>query len=188
MIDTNLIIGRLGSGKTCCIMHLLTNKPENENWAVIVNEFGQIGIDAALLEPETTDSLSITEIAGGCICCAAQSQLHVTMTKLIRQYRPDRILIEATGLGHPAGIIDLLRDEYLHKVININSIISVIDLSLFNLPNDIFAERSPINTENFKHQNQLADIVVLNKSDLASESAFENANKYLDTFYPEKIK
>jgi len=188
MIDTNLIIGRLGSGKTSCILHLLQNKPENENWAVIVNEFGQIGIDAALLEPESTNNLSIKEIAGGCICCAAKTQLHVTLTTLIRQHRPDRILIEATGLGHPAGIVDLLRDEYLHKVININSIINVIDLTLFNNTDEISGQRSAVNTEIFLHQNQLADIVVLNKSDLVSETCIEKSNKYLHNIYPKKKK
>ena len=186
MIDTNLIIGRLGSGKTSCIKHFIQNKPEHENWAVIVNEFGQIGIDAALLEPESSDKLNITEIAGGCICCASQAQLHVTLTKLIRLYRPDRIIIEATGLGHPAGIIDLLRDKYLLNIININSIISILDLSLFNNFIDSESTRSPILTESFKHQNTLADIVILNKSDLASESAFDAANLYLKSFYPSK--
>ena len=189
MINTNLIIGRLGSGKTTCIKHLLAQKPEDEYWGIIVNEFGQIGIDAALIEsPEKNNNLNITEITGGCICCAAKTQLRVTLTNLIRQHKPDRILIEATGLGHPAGIIDLLRDEYLRLVINLSSIITVIDLSLFTEAYDSKNLKSPLTTESFTHQTQLADVIVLNKVDLAPESNIINAKDYLSSFYPLKQK
>lgn len=186
MIDTNLIIGRLGSGKTTAIRQLLKNKPDHEIWAIIVNEFGQIGIDAALLSTEDNEQLSITEIAGGCICCAAQTQLHVSVTRLIREFRPERILIEATGLGHAAGIVDLLRGEYLKDVININSVIAFIDINLFDQDFENKASRCPVFASSFKQQVQLADIIVLNKSDLSIPSYFENAHHYLSSFYPRK--
>ncbi|MDH5393275.1 MAG: GTP-binding protein [Gammaproteobacteria bacterium] len=186
MIDTNLIIGRLGSGKTTAIKHFLKNKPENENWAIIINEFGQIGIDAALLNTGDSDSLTITEISGGCICCAAQTQLRVTLTKLIRQYRPERIIIEATGLGHPAGIIDLLRDEYLQRIISINSIITFIDVTLFTQSSTKPSANSALASESFSQQLQLADIIVLNKSDLSTDAHFQHANSYLQRLYPKK--
>ena len=65
-IPTNIITGFLGAGKTTLIQQLLTNKPANERWAVLVNEFGQIGIDQALMASQ--DEVFIKEVAGGCIC------------------------------------------------------------------------------------------------------------------------
>jgi len=188
MIDTHLIIGRLGSGKTSCIRRLISQKPKNEKWAILVNEFGQIGLDAALLETQSNDGLNITEIAGGCICCAAQSQLRVSLNNLIRTYSPDRLIIEATGLGHPAAIIDLLRDEYMSKIIKVNSVIAILDLTLFDTSFDKITEKSPLTTESFSQQTHLADIIVLNKSDLVPEQNITNAKKYLDSIYPKKIQ
>jgi len=67
-IPTNLISGFLGAGKTTAILHLLRQKPADERWAVLVNEFGEIGVDGALLG--NPDEVFIREVAGGCICCA----------------------------------------------------------------------------------------------------------------------
>lgn len=188
MINTHLIIGRLGSGKSSCVQHLIAQKPDNEVWAIVINEFGQIGLDAALIKPHTNNSLNITEVAGGCICCAAQSQLRVTLNKLIKQVQPDRIIIEATGLGHPAGIIDLLRDQYFKKIIQLNSVITILDLTLFTQPIDNLSETSPLKTQHFNQQSQLADIVVLNKQDLAPLLNTQYANEYMETIYPQKLK
>ncbi|MDH5518433.1 MAG: GTP-binding protein [Gammaproteobacteria bacterium] len=186
MIATNLIIGRLGSGKTTAIRQLIKHKPVDENWAIIVNEFGQIGIDAALLTADNPDNLRITEIAGGCICCAAQTQLNVSITQLIRQYKPDRIIIETTGLGHAAGVIDLLRGEYLKNVIHIQSVICLIDINLFDHSYQNKSDRSPVFSDSFSQQTQLADIIVLNKMDLADGEYIDNARHYLNSFYPAK--
>ena len=65
-IPTHLIAGPLGAGKTSLIRQLLTQKPADERWAVLVNEFGQIGLDAALLGPDT-DGVTMAEIPGGCL-------------------------------------------------------------------------------------------------------------------------
>lgn len=188
MINTNLIIGRLGSGKTTCIKHLINSIPENEYWVIIVNEFGQVGIDSALLSNKQDNNLNVTEINGGCICCAAQSQLRVSLTSLIRKHRPDRIIIEATGLGHPAGIIDLLRDKFLQPIIKIDAIITLIDLTLFDLPFNAVDKSSPLSTESFNQQVQLADILVLNKKDITKDKHLKNAYEYIETVYPKKTK
>jgi len=189
MLSTHLIIGRLGSGKSSLIQQLLKDKPSNEKWVVVVNEFGQVGIDAALLTPSAgEDNTQIAEIAGGCICCAAQSQLRVQLTTLIRQFQPQRIIIEATGLGHPAGIVDLLRDDYFKNIITIQSIITVIDMSLFNQTYNKSDPQSPLNTPAFIQQVQLADIIVFNKQDLVTVSGKQQARKYFQQIYPEKIK
>lgn len=69
-IPTHLIAGPLGAGKTSLIRHLLAHKPAHERWAVLINEFGQIGLDQALLTG-SYDGVSLSEIPGGCLCCVA---------------------------------------------------------------------------------------------------------------------
>ena len=96
-VATNIITGFLGAGKTTTILHLLKNKPKNENWAVLVNEFGEIGIDGALM---VEHGAMIKEIPGGCMCCTAGVPMSVGINALLRT-NPDRLLIEPTGLGHP---------------------------------------------------------------------------------------
>ena len=104
-IPTHLIAGPLGAGKTSLIRHLLAHKPAHERWAVLINEFGQIGLDQALLSG-AHDGVSLSEIPGGCLCCVAGAPFQVGLARLLRQARPDRLLIEPSGLGHP---LELLR-------------------------------------------------------------------------------
>ena len=68
-IPTHLLAGPLGAGKTSLLMSLMRQKPEREHWAILINEFGQIGLDLALLTSEQTDGISLSEIPGGCLCC-----------------------------------------------------------------------------------------------------------------------
>ena len=70
---TNIITGFLGSGKTTAILHLLKNKPADEKWAVLVNEFGEIGVDGSLFEGKNSkkQGVFIREVPGGCMCCTA---------------------------------------------------------------------------------------------------------------------
>ena len=70
-VSTNIITGFLGVGKTSAILHLLQHKPETERWAILVNEFGVIGIDGALIEGQSGEApgLYIREVPGGCMCC-----------------------------------------------------------------------------------------------------------------------
>ena len=72
-VPTNIITGFLGVGKTSAIVHLLQSKPDDERWAILVNEFGEIGVDGALLQGQSTEELGvfIREVPGGCMCCAA---------------------------------------------------------------------------------------------------------------------
>jgi G3E family GTPase len=67
-IPTHVIAGPLGAGKTSLIKHLLAQRPAGERWAVLINEFGQIGLDAALLTQDA-DGIALGEVAGGCLCC-----------------------------------------------------------------------------------------------------------------------
>ena len=84
-IPTNIITGFLGVGKTTLIKQLLKTKPEGETWAILVNEFGEVGIDAGLLEVNNS-GVQIREVAGGCMCCAAGVPTQVLENKIERAH------------------------------------------------------------------------------------------------------
>ena len=125
-IPTNVITGFLGVGKTTFIKLLLASKPEGETWAVLVNEFGEIGIDGALLSGGG-ESIEIREVAGGCLCCAASVPMQVAVNQLIAKAKPDRLLIEPTGLGHPKEVIKLLSQPHYQHVIALKSTVCLVD-------------------------------------------------------------
>ena len=108
-VPTHIITGFLGVGKTSAILQLLNDKPTNEKWAILVNEFGEIGVDGSLFKGNQfkgkqfkgqhteTAGVFIREVPGGCMCCAAQLPMRVALNQLLLQAKPDRVLIEPTG-------------------------------------------------------------------------------------------
>ncbi|ARS51212.1 cobalamin biosynthesis protein CobW [Ectopseudomonas mendocina] len=125
-IPTHLIAGPLGAGKTSLIRHLLAQKPAAERWAVLINEFGQIGLDAALLE-RGEDGIALAELAGGCVCCVNGAPFQVGLGRLLRQARPARLLIEPSGLGHPAHLLAQLRQPPWRGVLAVQPALLVLD-------------------------------------------------------------
>lgn len=166
----------LGAGKTTTVLHLLSQRPDNERWAVLVNEFGNIGIDGALIEGQ---GVAVREVPGGCICCTAAMTLRTTLTEMLRKIPMDRLLIEPTGIGHPAGIVDTLLDEWLRDSIRLENIITVVDPAGFD---DERLEKSPI----YHDQLQLADVVLINKTDTADEARLQEIEAWLGGLYPPK--
>ena len=163
-VPTNIITGFLGAGKTSTIVQLLKSKPEHERWAILVNEFGEIGIDGALFEGQHSEQngVYIREVPGGCMCCTAGLPMRVALTQLLRRARPDRLLIEATGLGHPEEVLQTLSDEDFRGVIEIQKVLTLVDAR--QLSDERYLEH-----ETFQQQMATADIVVANKQDLYSE-------------------
>ncbi|ADU69957.1 GTP-binding protein [Pantoea sp. At-9b] len=159
MTHVNLITGFLGSGKTTALLHLLANKPASENWAVLVNEFGEIGIDGALLADR---GATLKEIPGGCMCCVNGLPLQVGLNMLLKQTKPDRLLIEPTGLGHPRQLLDMLRAAVYQPWIEVDATLTLLD------PQHLADERI-VQNENFRDQLIAADIVIASKSDRWNE-------------------
>ena len=155
MTRTNLITGFLGSGKTTSILHLLAQKPADEKWAVLVNEFGEVGIDGALL---ADSGALLKEIPGGCMCCVNGLPMQVGLNTLLRQGKPDRLLIEPTGLGHPKQILDILTAAVYEPWIDLRATLCILD------PRQLLDERA-VSNDNFRDQLAAADIIVANKSD-----------------------
>jgi len=127
-IPTHLIAGPLGAGKTSLIKHLLSQRPGNERWAVLVNEFGQIGLDAALLDARDPD-IAISEVAGGCLCCVNGVPFQVALGRLLRAQRPHRVFIEPSGLGHPLELASQLGRQPWVGVLSVQPLVTVLDAS-----------------------------------------------------------
>lgn len=176
LIPTNIITGFLGVGKTTAIRHLLANKPVEQTWSVLVNEFGEIGIDGAMLK---TPGVNVREVPGGCICCVAGLPMKIALNMLIATTKPHRILIEPTGLGHPAEIIQTLTGEYYDSVLDLRATLTLVD------PRKLSDERYADNSI-FKDQLRVADVLVANKSDLASASDWLRFEQLLNEFDPPK--
>ena len=125
-IPTHVIAGPLGAGKTSLIKHLLAQRPANERWAVLINEFGQIGIDAALLTRDV-DGIALVEVAGGCLCCINGAPFQIGLGRLLRKARPDRLFIEPSGLGHPAQLLRQLGEAPWVGVLAVQPSVLVLD-------------------------------------------------------------
>ncbi|WP_137886194.1 GTP-binding protein [Pseudomonas sp. 2FE] len=125
-IPTHLIAGPLGAGKTSLIRQLLAQRPVHERWAVLINEFGQIGLDAALLA-SSDDGIALGEVAGGCLCCVNGAPFQIGLARLLRKAKPHRLLIEPSGLGHPAEILRQLHEPPWAGVLAVQPSVLVLD-------------------------------------------------------------
>jgi len=177
-IPTTLITGFLGVGKTTAILQLLANKPKNENWAVLVNEFGEVGIDSTLLAGNVNEGDSnkkgvfIREVPGGCMCCASGVPMQVALNQLISKAKPDRLIIEPTGLGHPKEVVDVLTSGKYQELISLQSIFCLVDAR--NLTDIRYTEHP-----SFVQQLKVADIILAAKADKYSAQDEENLSRYI---------
>ncbi|MGK3141527.1 CobW family GTP-binding protein [Pantoea sp. C2G6] len=158
MTRVNLITGFLGSGKTTLLCHLLAARPADEKWAVLVNEFGEIGIDGALLADR---GATLKEIPGGCLCCVNGLPMQVGLNMLLKS-QPDRLLIEPTGLGHPRQVLQMLTAPVYQSWLQLNATLTLLDARQL-------ADERILANENFRDQLAAADIIIANKRDGWSE-------------------
>jgi len=175
-VPTTIISGFLGVGKTTAILHLFSQKSATEKWAVLVNEFGKIGIDGLIYQ---ANGISVKEIPGGCMCCAQGLPLQVAVNRLLRETKPDRLIIESSGVGHPAGIIKTLSDKDFNNVLTLKASICLLD------PENLIRPEFK-NNELFNEQIQFADILIANKTDLASANALQAFQQLSESLSPLK--
>lgn len=176
-IPVHLITGLLGSGKTTAILRLLDYRPAAERWAIVVNDFGEVGIDGAVFG--AVDGISVREINGGCLCCVGAMALRASLPRLLREQRPDRLLIEPSGLGHPAGLVDLLTAANLAEHLDLRAIINLLD------PRRL-ADARLCASELFRAQAALADVLVATHADVASAADLERFAAFAASLYPPK--
>ncbi len=176
LTPTNLIMGFLGVGKTTAIVDLLKQKPKDENWAVLVNEFGKVGVDGAIF---SAAGVAVKEIPGGCLCCAVALPFQVGINRLLKEVRPDRLLIEPTGLGHPKKVLDMLLSVSFKGVLDVRASLCLVDPEKLKDPRYT-------RHENFVDQIALSDVLVANKMDLAEVDAVQLFHQWAKNSIPDK--
>ncbi|SEI37448.1 GTPase, G3E family [Allopseudospirillum japonicum] len=166
-IPTHLISGILGVGKSSALLALIQQQPPEEVWAVLINEFAPAGMDALLLQDQVPQDAKVTfaEVAGGCACCLANLPFKVALNRLLRQTRPDRVLIEATGLSHTRELKHLLTGPEYAQVLDLQSVMTLVDARQL--------------TQYAQHplwigQVQAADCLVANKTDVYQAEDYQN--------------
>ncbi len=179
-VPVTVITGALGVGKTTALLDALHHAPPGERWAVLVNEFGKVGIDGAVIEGMAPGSVAVREVAGGCICCSAGLELRVGLVRLLREVRPDRLFIEPSGIARPAAVIDALRSPGLREVVSPRAVITLVDPRQFLDPD----RRAH---ETYADQVLLGDVLVANRCDEVGEEVLERFRAEAGALYPPKV-
>jgi G3E family GTPase len=162
MIKVDVISGFLGAGKTTLVQKLLRIY-QNEKVVLIENEFGDIGIDGELMERE---GFEVFEISSGCICCLVQKDFVQVLERIIKEFHPQRIVIEPTGVSILSEIIDVLgRPEFIGSL-QINSLLTVVDSLNYLEQCDVFGEF-------FEDQITNASALILSKSQFVDRETLE---------------
>lgn len=156
-----IITGFLGSGKTTLLKRILESAKDLSGTVVLVNEFGKVGIDGALIK--NTAAANIVELNSGCICCSLKLDMIQTLQLLWEKYAPERVIIEATGVADPLAIIETLADRMLTPHFRHEKTIMVI-------AGDFWEARHMFKSV-FKSQLNQADLILLNKIDTLDKSA-----------------
>ncbi|MBQ9214604.1 MAG: GTP-binding protein [Bacteroidales bacterium] len=173
-IPVTILTGFLGAGKTTLLNNII-KKYSNKRFAVIENEFGEIGIDGGLIVGNIEN---MYELSNGCICCNLSDGLQETLNNLLTsRYKFDNLLIETTGIADPAGVIDnFLAYEEFHNKFVIDSVICLADAMTY-------VESSNQQSE-VHRQLAVADIIVLNKIEDVTPERGELVKKLIRSVNP----
>jgi G3E family GTPase len=174
-IPVTVITGYLGSGKTTLLNHILS-KQQSRKVAVIVNEFGEIGIDGQLIEQDGDEQL--IEFNNGCLCCTVRGDLIETIGKLRQRAGDlDAILIETTGLADPAPVAStFFVDEGVRADTRLDAFVTVVDA--------VNLEKNLEQSVEAQEQVAFADIILINKIDLVDEAQLQRIERRVRTLNP----
>ncbi len=207
-IPVTVITGFLGAGKTTLVRHLLQNN-QGRKIAVLVNEFGEVGIDGELLrscqvcDEDDEPSSNIIELANGCLCCTVQEEFYPTMQELLkRKDSIDSLLIETSGLALPKPLIQAFRWPAIRNAATVDGVVTVVDckaLAEGTMVGDLEAlEAQRAEDPNLDHEtpleelfeDQLAcgDLVLLTKTDLVTPEQLVQVKQWLAQEIPAGVK
>ena len=203
-IPVTVITGFLGSGKTTLIRHLMAN-PQGKRLAILVNEFGTVGVDGDILKSCADASCpveNIVELANGCICCTVAEDFIPTIEALMAlPTRPDHIIIETSGLALPKPLLKAFDWPAIRSRITVDGVVTLADAEAVaagrfapdpaavqaqRLADDSIDHETPL-SEVFEDQIACADIVLLSKADLAGDAGLAAARAVIAAESPRKI-
>jgi len=204
-IPTTIVTGFLGAGKTTLIRHLL-EQAQGRRLALIINEFGDVGVDGEILRGCGVDSCpeeNIIELANGCICCTVADDFVPAIEALLsRGDRPDHIIIETSGLALPKPLVKAFDWPTIRARLTVDGVVAVVDgaavlTGTFADDPELVAQQraadpsldhdNPLE-EVFEDQLLCADMVVLNKSDLLSPEERAEARAQIAAVLPRAVK
>ena len=199
-----VITGFLGAGKTTLIRHLMLN-PQGKRLAVLVNEFGTMGVDGEILKScadKNCPAENIMELSNGCICCTVADDFIPTLERLMAMpVKPDHILIETSGLALPKPLLKAFDWPAIRSRITVDGVIALADAEAVaagrfapdetaveaqRAADDSLDHETPL-SEVFEDQIACADIVLLSKADLAGEDGLAAARAVIEAEAPRKL-
>jgi cobalamin biosynthesis protein CobW len=207
-IPVTVVTGFLGSGKTTLLRHLLQNN-QGRRIAVIVNEFGEVGIDGELLrscqvcDDEAETASNIVELTNGCLCCTVQEEFLPTMQELLkRREHIDCLLIETSGLALPKPLVQAFRWPEIRTGATVDGVVTVVDCEAIasgTLVGDLDALQAQRNADpNLEHETPIeelfedqlacADLVLLTKSDRVDTETQSKVQDWLRQQLPQGVK
>jgi G3E family GTPase len=166
-MKTTIVCGLLGSGKTTFIRSFV--KRRNERTVVLVNDFGAAGIDGEIFSAGGIESV---ELPSGCVCCTLKFDLIQTIRRIVKQFAPEQLLIEPSGVASPSGVLDALESAGAGSA----TVIGIVDVTEFNE----FYE-SGIYGSFFEDQIVNSDVILVNKTDLADEPVIAAAERLIES-------
>ncbi|TKX40056.1 GTP-binding protein [Halorubrum sp. CGM4_25_10-8A] len=190
-----ILSGGLGAGKTTLLNHLLTVGGEEYDIAVLVNDVGEVNVDANLIENGSELSLEdggVTELSNGCICCGLQNELDQELLRLAFDEEFDYLIIEASGISDPVPIAQrFVSPARASTLYDLDTTVTVVDAAQFH---QAFVDGRPIKSTDdgsrplsdlLAEQVEFCDVLVLNKCDLVTEDEREAVERVLETLHPE---
>ena len=173
----NLLFGFLGSGKTTLLRHILGERAGERKMAVIVNEFGDVGVDGDVL---AGDNVNLVELTSGCLCCTLRGSLMSAVEELREKAGVEHIVVEATGVASPGDMLEDLNDSKIAHQIDVGPLVTVVDAPKFTRLQQMLGEF-------YEEQVENADVLVLNKIDLATPGELDEAKSAVREINPDAV-
>ena len=176
-LRVNLLFGFLGSGKTTLLRRILGERAGERKMAVIVNEFGDVGVDGEVI---AGSNVNLVELTSGCLCCTLRGSLMSAVEELREKAAVEQIVVEATGVASPGDMLEDLNESRIAHELDVGPLVTVVDAPKFTRLKQMLGEF-------YEEQVENADVLVLNKIDLATPGDLDEAKTAVREINPDAV-